>query len=156
MIDTKELPIASPQKRLLSFMIDDFVIVFFILVIFYAQLMEIASHLPSELTSEAITNFQLELNQFSADNLFIFIAIKILYHTVTVWHNGMTIGKYIVKLQVVDLGTVQHPTLLKALGRASLRIVSEIVFYLGFLLAFFTPQKQTLHDKLSNCVVVDG
>ncbi|CAA6820534.1 MAG: RDD family protein [uncultured Sulfurovum sp.] len=156
MIDTSELPIASPQKRLLSFVIDDLVIVFFILAIFYTQLMEIASHLPDNLTSEAITNFQLELNQFSADNLFIFITIKILYHTVTIWHNGMTIGKYVVKLQVVDLGTVQHPTFLKALGRAALRIVSEIVFYLGFLLAFFTPQKQTLHDKLSNCVVVDG
>lgn len=156
MIDTKELPIASPQKRISSFIIDDFVVALLILAIFYSQLMEITGHLPAELTSEAITNFELELNQFSADNLFIFIAIKILYHTVTIWHNGMTIGKYIVKLQVVDLGTVQHPTFLKALLRASLRIVSEIVFYLGFLLAFFTPQKQTLHDKLSNCVVVDG
>ena len=30
-----------------------------------------------------------------------------------------------------------------------------LYFYLGFLMAFFVPLKQTLHDKLSNCVVID-
>jgi len=39
--------------------------------------------------------------------------------------------------------------------RASLRIVSEEIFYVGFIFAFFSPMAQTLHDKLSKCVVVN-
>jgi len=60
------------------------------------------------------------------------------------------------KIKVIELDTLHTPTLLKALFRAILRIGSEVLLYLGFLLAFFLPLRQTLHDKLSNCVVIDA
>ena len=78
-----------------------------------------------------------------------------LYHTVFVWQNGMTLGKYLMKIQVVEIETSMKPTFAKAFLRAILRIGSEAIFYLGFLLAFFLPLKQTFHDKVSNCVVID-
>lgn len=96
------------------------------------------------------------INAFISQNILVIFAIKILYHAVLVWQNGMTVGKYIMKIKVIDLQTGQTPNFSKALLRASIRIPSEALFYLGFVLAFFLPLKQTLHDKLSNCVVVDG
>jgi uncharacterized RDD family membrane protein YckC len=82
--------------------------------------------------------------------------LKVLYHTFFIWQNGMTLGKYFMKIKVVNMNTEETLTLPKALLRAIGRIVSEIFFYLGFLLAFFLPLKQTLHDKISESVVING
>jgi len=153
-IETK-LSIASTKKRTLSFVIDDLIILMLIIAIFYEQLMLIVSHAPTVLTTEAVEAFQEEMKHFSADNLLVVLSLKVLYHTIFVWQNGMTLGKYIMKIQVIELKTSMKPTFVKALLRAILRIGSEAIFYLGFLLAFFLPLKQTFHDKVSDCVVID-
>ncbi len=145
------LPIASTQRRMVSFVIDDLVVSLFFIIIFYPQLSLVFSSVTevNEMTLQSI-------NAFISQNILIIFAIKIIYHAVLVWQNGMTVGKYIMKIKVIDLQTGQTPNFSKALLRASIRIPSEALFYLGFVLAFFLPLKQTLHDKLSNCVVVDG
>ena len=145
------LPIASTQRRMVSFVIDDLVVSLFFIIIFYPQLSLVFSSVTevNEMTLQSI-------NAFISQNILVIFAIKILYHAVLVWQNGMTVGKYIMKIKVIDLQTGQTPNFSKALLRASIRIPSEVLFYLGFVLAFFLPLKQTLHDKLSNCVVVDG
>ncbi|MEA2028637.1 MAG: RDD family protein [Campylobacterota bacterium] len=136
-----EFEIASTKKRAGAFIIDDMVMALFIFVIFYDQIINIT-------TAEA-------LNAFSANNLTLIVAIKILYHTFFVWQNGKTLGKQLMRIKVIELHRASHPTLPTALFRASIRIVSEMLFYIGFILAFFSPMVQTLHDKLSRCVVVD-
>jgi len=154
------LPIASTQKRMFAFVIDDLVIAFLLLVIFYEQLMQVASHLSGTMTPESIEAFQDAMQQFSVNNLLLIFSLKVLYHTVFIWQNGMTLGKYMMKIKVVSLDreeeVQENITFYKAFLRALLRIGSEVLFYLGFLLAFFLPLKQTLHDKLSQCVVVDA
>jgi len=156
MSEPSVLPISSIQKRITAFVIDDMIVAVLMLIIFYDQLMQIASHLPHVLTQESIEVFKNEINHFSVDNLLLILALKIIYHTFFVWQNGMTLGKYFMKIKVIELNTVQNPTFIKALFRAIFRIVSEVIFYLGFVLAFFLPLRQTLHDKLSSCVVVDA
>ncbi len=156
MVESTSLPIATSQKRISAFVIDDLMIALLFLFIFYDQLMVIASHLPTVLTDEAIEVFRQEMHQFSVDNLLIMLSIKVLYHTVPVWQNGTTLGKYIMKIRVIDLKMGTRPSLIQALLRASLRIGSEIFFYLGFFMAFMMPLKQTFHDKFSNCVVIDA
>lgn len=150
------LPIASMTKRITSFIIDDLVIMGLLIAIFYTQLFEIASHLPEIITQESIEVFRAEMNQFSVNNLLLIIAIKVMYHTFFVWQNGMTLGKYFTKIKVVELSTMEHPTFSKALLRSVVRIISEAFFYLGFIFAFFLPLRQTLHDKISGCVVVNA
>ena len=150
------LPIASMTKRITSFIIDDLVIMGLLIAIFYTQLLEIASHLPEIITEESIAVFKAEMNQFSVNNLLLIIAIKVMYHTFFVWQNGMTLGKYFTKIKVLELSTMEHPTFSKALLRAVIRIISEAFFYLGFIFAFFLPLRQTLHDKISGCVVVNA
>ena len=151
-----EFSIASTQKRMVSFMIDDFVVAVFLFIIFYTPIMEIASHIPIVLTPEALEGFKVEMNLFSSQNLIVILLLKVLYHTFFVWQNGMTLGKYIMKIRVLEMNSDITPSLQKSLLRAVLRIVSEVFFYLGFILAFFMPLKQTFHDKLSSCVVVNA
>jgi uncharacterized RDD family membrane protein YckC len=134
--------IASVKKRVGSFVIDDLAVSFLFMVIFWSQ----------------ISAFQTieEINLFLANNFLVIVAIKVLYHTFFVWQSGMTLGKYLLKIKVVSLNSGEVPSLSIALARASLRIVSETFFYLGFIMAFFNPMVQTLHDKLSGCVVIDA
>jgi uncharacterized RDD family membrane protein YckC len=79
----------------------------------------------------------------------------VLYHTVLIWQSGMTVGKYVVRIKAVDMHSGEKLSFFQAFWRASVRILSEAFFYVGFLFAFFSPLHQTLHDKLSNCVVID-
>lgn len=149
MYETDTLPIASTSKRITSFVIDDLVVTLFFMIIFSGQISALFSSV-TEINEEAM----LLMNTFVADNILIIFAIKILYHTVLVWQNGMTLGKYIMKIRVVDLESGYTPNLMQAFLRASVRIVSETFFYLGFIMAFFSPLRQTLHDKISKCVVI--
>ena len=80
--------IAPIKKRIASFIIDDFILSILIFIIFYSQL--------STLTDTE------ELSQFMNNNFFIIASIKLLYHWVLIWQNGMTVGNFVLKIRVVD------------------------------------------------------
>ncbi len=145
------LPIASNGRRIWSFMIDDMVINILLMIIFSSQL----SVLMAEVTEVNEASVML-INQFIVDNIAVVFAIKVLYHTVLIWQSGMTLGKYVMKIKTVDLASGRTPSFMQAFWRASVRLLSEMFFYIGFVFAFFSPLHQTLHDKLSNCVVIDA
>jgi len=134
--------IASTQKRMGAFVIDDIVISFLIFAIFYNQIMTLT-------TPEAIMLFM--------EQVFISITLlKIAYHTFLVWNNGMTVGKYIMKIRVVSEEDGTNLNFVRSLLRAVVRIFSEVIFYIGFILAFFSPKVQTLHDKIVGAIVIDA
>lgn len=134
--------IASRKKRMMAFVIDDIIVSFLFLAIFWTPL--------SMLTSVE------SINIFLSENFLYIILIKVIYHTFFVWQNGMTLGKYFMKIRVVFLDNGKTPKLHVALLRALLRILSDLFFYLGFIMAFFNPLVQTFHDKFSKCVVIDA
>ncbi len=143
---------ASNKKRLLAFVIDDIIISLFFLIIFYDQ---IATLLSSVGVNGEISEASIGMmNGLLAENIIIVFAIKVIYHTILVWQSGMTVGKYVAKIRVISINTHEYPTLPQSFLRASIRLISDTFFYLGYIMAFFTPMRQTLHDKLSNCVVV--
>ena len=66
-----------------------------------------------------------------------------------------------VLLADLDLGlatraTLDTPMILSAFNRAVFRVVSEMIFYLGFLWGMMDPLRQTWHDKTARTVVVDA
>ncbi|MBQ3149827.1 MAG: RDD family protein [Clostridia bacterium] len=69
------------------------------------------------------------------------------------WH--ATLGKKAMGIMVVDANGVGIDY-----GQATIRylcrIVSGLILGIGFLIALFNDQRQTLHDKLANTYVVDG
>jgi len=151
MAQESALPPASLSKRTGAFVIDDLVINMILLIIFYEPLMALLEGM-STVNQDAV----LMVNQFIVANMAVVFAVKVLYHTILVWQSGMTLGKYVMKIKVVDLLTSQKPRFTQAFWRASLRLVSEMFFYAGFIFALFSPLRQTLHDKLSNTFVIDA
>ncbi len=149
-MEAASLPIAPNAKRVGSFIIDDMVVNLFLMIIFSSQI----NALMSEITTVDETAV-MTMNAFIMDNITTVFAIKVLYHTVLIWQSGQTFGKYIMKIKAVDMNSGNRLSFQQAFWRASVRLVSEMFFYLGFVFAFFSPLHQTLHDKLSNCVVID-
>ena len=150
MKEPNALPVASLRKRIGAFVIDEIVVSLFFMVIFYEQISTLFSDV-TVVDQEVLNAF----NMFIAENILIVFSVKILYHAVLIWQSGMTFGKYMMKIKAVDLETGNRLSFYKALLRAILRIGSEVLFYAGFLMAWFMPLRQTFHDKLSNCVVID-
>ncbi len=133
---------ASITKRGIAFFIDDIITSLLFIVIFYDQITKLT-------TPEAMSAFVVEYS-------WVVFVLKILYHTFFIGLNGATIGKYIVKIRAVDennpFQTISWPM---AFIRAVIREIGEMLFYITFIFAFASPKNQTLHDKISKCVVID-
>ena len=155
MMERTPFSIATLQKRTVAFVIDDIAVSLFFLAIFYDQITLFLGSIPLEQQSDTQAILE-QMNQFVVANILPLFTLKVLYHTILVWQNGMTLGKYLMKIKVVTLDGYHNLSFQSAFFRALLRIPSETFFYLGFILAFFSPLRQTFHDKFSNSVVVDA
>ncbi|MCK5853930.1 MAG: RDD family protein [Sulfurovaceae bacterium] len=138
-----EYQIAPTGKRMGAFVIDDIVVTLLLFIIFYKQLIAINMQDPEQLIL------------FLQTNGVYFILLRFFYHLYFTWQSGQTLGKRALKIRIVEVESGTIPSFQVALLRSGLRIISESIFYLGYLVAYFTPMVQTLHDKLSNTVVVD-
>jgi len=132
--------LAPLSRRTLSFFVDDVVVSLFFVAIFYERISGLGS-------PEAL---QLFLQQ----NLWVLLVLKVVYHTFFTAYNGMTFGKYLARIRAVSVEDGRLLSYPRALLRSVIRILDEMFFYLGFLPAFLTPMRQTIHDRLSGCVVV--
>ena len=132
--------LAPLSKRILSFVVDDVVVSLLFVVIFYEQIAALGS-------PEA-------LQFFLQKNLWVLLVLKVIYHTFFTAYNGMTFGKYLARIRAVSQESGEVLSYPRALLRSAVRILDEMFFYLGFLPAFLTPMRQTLHDRISGCVVV--
>jgi uncharacterized RDD family membrane protein YckC len=90
-------------------------------------------------------------------NTFVFeyMTIKIVYQTFFTMQYGATLGKIAMKIRVIEIKTLQNPSIVSALNRAIFRIISEMLLYLGFLWGMFDPARQTWHDKTARTLVVN-
>jgi uncharacterized RDD family membrane protein YckC len=82
--------------------------------------------------------------------------VQIAYHTWFVYQYGASLGKIAMKMRVAGTADFGRPTFAMAFNRAIFRLVSGMVFYLGFVWAFFDPARQAWHDKTAQTVVVDA
>jgi uncharacterized RDD family membrane protein YckC len=69
----------------------------------------------------------------------------------SVWQ--ATIGKKALGLQVTDL-TGNRISMARASGRYFGKFLSQLIFFLGFVIAGFTRHKQALHDMLAGTLVI--
>ena len=138
----EELHLASISKRSLAFFLDELFLSFLLIVAIYDKFVT-ATDVEQVI---ALTNsFVLE-----------YMIIKIIYQTFFVMQYGATLGKIVTKIRVVELSTLDDPSFASALNRAVFRIISEALFYLGFLWGMMDPVRQTWHDKTARTIVVDA
>ncbi len=142
-IEIDKLELATQRKRMQAFVIDDILISLITMALLWDQISTAESDLM---------NVLLLMNGAFVQVLF----LKLIYQTFFVWYYGATIGKIILKIRVIKEDTFDAVDFVTALMRSASRILSESIFYLGFVLAFYTEGKQTLHDKLAKTLVVNA
>jgi uncharacterized RDD family membrane protein YckC len=141
-INTDNLNLASIKSRIKAFVIDDLSITLLVIVILWNQISSSNGDLMA--TMLIMNEAYLQI-----------IILKFLYQTFFIWYYGATIGKFIAKIRVIDFEDYGKVSLKDSCIRSASRIISESVFYLGFILAYFGDSKQTFHDKLGKTLVVD-
>ncbi len=136
------LELASIQKRAMAFFIDEMLLSFLLIIALWGSFSEAKN-------VEEMINLT---------NVYIleYMAMKIFYQAFFVMQYGATIGKLVMKIRVIEIRTGANPNVISALNRAIFRIISEMLFYLGFLWGMLDPARQTWHDKTARTLVVNA
>ncbi len=142
-MNTDNLELASMRSRAMAFVIDDFLITFIIIAMYWENIAASGNDLVSVLVV---------MNAFVWQILF----LKFIYQTLFVWYYGATIGKIITKIRVVDFNHFGRVSIFTAVIRSAMRLASEMFFYVGFVFGFFSDAKQTLHDKIGRTLVINA
>jgi uncharacterized RDD family membrane protein YckC len=143
-VTTRQL--AGIGTRFLAKLIDGFVLgaVFVVLIILYTNRNGDAQILADELgpDTDAVTMANL-----------LRVGIEIAYATILVGYQGATLGKLAMGIEVVtEDGT--RPGYGTALVRGLVSLLSGAILLLGYIWAFFNPQKQSWHDLAARTYVV--
>ena len=144
MSETNDLQLASLRRRGLAFVIDDLIVTFITVVIFWDALMRASSDANSM------------MHMMQAELVIPLITLKFLYQFVFVWYYGATIGKMVMKIRVIDSENWGRVSMLSAAFRGVGRIVSEMFFYIGFAIGFFNEGRKTFHDFAGKTLVVNA
>ena len=133
--------LATNGKRVWSFTIDSLLVNLIYIIVVFEQIAPLKT--PEEIL------------YFAKETSWILALINLLYHTFFTWQSGKTLGKHIMKIKVVSLESGALLTLPMSLSRSIVRVIDEAFLYIGFLPAFFSPTRQTLHDRVSRSVIVN-
>ena len=136
------LELAPLGRRTVAYAIDDMLISLLFVVMLWEQ---IAAAQTPEAVAALVNSVWMPI-----------VMTKIGYHTLFVWLYGASLGKMAMKIWVVEALTLQRPRFVVAFNRAVFRVISETLFYLGFVWAFFDPARQAWHDKTAQTLVVNA
>lgn len=140
--ERENIALATIAKRAMAYMLDEVIIAFLFMLIYWNQFQNTTTP---------------EQTVMLANSMFLYvIVLKIIYHFFFVWVYGATLGKMAFKIRVISVKDVANPSFGYALFRSFMRIVSESIFYLGFLWGMLNPKRETWHDKLAKTLVVDA
>ncbi len=138
----EEITLADTKKRAMAFFIDELLLSFLLILALW----------------DAFNTAKTVEDMINLTNSFVleYMAMKIIYQAFFVMQYGASLGKLAMKIRVIEIKTLQNPTVVSALNRAVVRIISESLFYIGFLWGMFDPARQTWHDKTARTLVVDA
>ena len=142
LLNREHLQLASIPKRAVAFFIDEMLLSFLLII----------AMSDSFSKAQTVEDIILLTNSYIMQ----YILMKIVYQTFFVMQYGATLGKLAMKIRVIDIATLDNPSFAVSLNRAIFRIISEMIFYLGFLWGIFDPQRQTWHDKTAKTLVIDA
>lgn len=140
--ERENITLATLPKRAFAYVIDEILISVLFALIYI-------DHIPQTSTTE-------EMIAMINGLFFYVVLLKVLYQTFFVWMYGATLGRIAMKIRVISTLDLENPSLLLSLSRASFRILSESIFYLGFVWAVLNPKRETWHDKVANTLVVNA
>ncbi len=140
--EREDITLASIKQRTWAYTIDEVLISVLFMIIFFGKI-------PPDASYEQTLNLLNSLFSY-------IILLKIIYQSFFVWYYGATPGKLLLKIKVISTIDLQNPNIIYSTIRALIRIISESLFYIGFLWAFTNPKKETWHDKMAQTLVVNA
>jgi uncharacterized RDD family membrane protein YckC len=156
MTQQAEVTYAGFWKRFLAYIIDSFILSCASLLIIIPVVITfgVGAFTQHEIGEEAAMGFLIAL----IGAYFVFVVMIIighwLYFALMESKKGATLGKMALGVIVTDLNG--NPISFgKATGRYFGKILSSLIFCVGYIMAGFTQQKQALHDILAGCLVVN-
>ena len=80
---------------------------------------------------------------------------SIVYYVFMISKYGATVGKKLMKIRVQNIDTGANLTFVEAILREFIgKLLSSIIFLLGYFWMLWDPKKQTWHDKIAKSIVV--
>lgn len=141
-LDREGLRIATDDKRLLAFFIDEIIIGLIIFAGFYEQI-------------SSLNGDMAKIQSLLSSTFLYIIILKIAYHSTFTAIYGASVGKIICKIKIIKIDTLDKPSIIEAISRSSLRILAEMLLYIPLLIAFAEPFRRAMHDLLVKTIVID-
>jgi len=129
-------------KRFVALVVDTIVF----LIVIYAFLMAMLAVIAVTGTGEVLLNLLIRLAAFILGWLY-FAGFES-----STWR--ATPGKRLLGIVVVDLEG-RRISFARATGRHFAKYLSQLILFIGFIMAGFTERKQGLHDMIAGCLVVN-
>lgn len=171
----ENIKIAPMSARIGAYLID-MILLSLVITLFFSQAQQERLVLAKETIENtySMQNTQIQLNN-AADNskiledmrktskeafeilliyMAIYIGLEIVYYFFFVYYYGATLGQIILRIRVVDSHRFDKPSLHISMKRAIIKCIFGAVLYVGFIVAFVDRFYRTLHDKMSNTIVV--
>jgi uncharacterized RDD family membrane protein YckC len=138
----EDMILAPIKKRAMAFFIDEMLLSFLLIMALGDSFLE----------AKTVEEMIILTNTFFLE----YMAMKIFYQAFFVMQYGATLGKIAMKIKVIEIKTMQTPNVIVALNRSIVRVISEMLFYLGFLWGLMDPARQTWHDKSAKTLVINA
>ena len=142
LLHRENLTLASTKKRAMAFFVDEILLSFLLIFALWDAFMSAGS------TEEIIVL----TNSFVLE----YMMMKIIYQAFFLMQYGATLGKLAVKIKVIEIKALNNPNVISSLNRAIFRVISEMLFYLGFLWGMMDKSHQSWHDKTARTLVVNA
>jgi len=136
------LTLAPTKKRAMAFFIDEMLLSFLLIFALW--------------DSFAVAETMEEMIQLTNTFVLEYMMMKIIYQAFFVMQYGASLGKIAMKIRVIEIKTLDNPNVISSLNRAIFRVISEMLFYLGFLWGMLDPLRRTWHDNTAKTLVVNA
>lgn len=140
--EREQITLATVPRRFYAYMIDELLVSALFILIYVQQFGGNGS------VEETITMINSMVGYI--------MMIKVVYQAFFVSMYGATLGKIFLKIRVISIQDLENPNFFYATLRAIVRLISESVFYLGFIWAFMNPKRESWHDKAGKTLVVNA
>ncbi|MBX7232062.1 MAG: RDD family protein [Bdellovibrionales bacterium] len=138
---------ASPLDRIAAGVTDS------LLILSPLSLLMIAP-LKRNMTQAILFEIPSSLTQALLFSLLILLSIIFIYYIFFIYIWGATPGMKLFNLRVVDLWTLKPPKFFSACTRAFVQIFECFLFGLPWIALFSNPERRTLHDLISDTLVL--
>lgn len=138
----ENLTIAPLSKRIIAFLVDDFLISFLFFIMFYGDFMQFYDD-------------KVKLMEAIGSVVFYVILLRCFYHGIFTFFYGASLGKMLVKIKIIQVDNLDTPNLPNTVLRCFFRELGQNLLYITYFFALENRLFRTLHDRIAKTIVIN-